>query len=803
MTLKRFFRLGLIGLAIGVGLLLLVAGVAVWALHASRAQLDGSRPLAGLSAPAAIERDSQGVPTVRASSRLDAARALGFLHAQERFFQMDLLRRRGAGELAALFGSALVEHDREIRVHELRLAARASLALLPAPHHAVLDAYVEGVNAGLAALSVRPPEYLLLRLTPQPWQAEDSLLVGAAMALALQDASGSADRVREVVATALPPVAAKFFYPPASEWDAALDDSLLPMPAVPTPDEWDVSSPNRARAKTVIPSSATEDATREYLPEWIPGSNSWGVGGAFTRGGAILANDMHLDLGLPNTWYRAVMLYTTPGGTTRRLVGVTLPGVPSLIVGSNGDIAWGFTNSEVDTTDVVLLELDPRDPNHYRTPAGWRDLETIDSPLEVAHGATVPLRFQRSIWGPVIAGAHGSKRALSWVPQVPGGLNLGLLTLEETTTASDALALAPQCGVPVQNFLVGDGKGNLGWTLIGRVPKRVGYDGQLPVSWADGSRRWDGWLEPAEYPRREAARDTRLWTANQRILGTPGYLQLGPWTTDLGARARQIRDGLRALPAPVSEPDLMTLHRDDRALFLSRWQKLLLQTLQASNGGTNATRWKELRREVENWGGRAATISVGYRAVRGFRQKVFERVLEPVWQRCQALDTNRVYQVGRQEAPVWTLLQQRPAHLLNPRFAQYDALLADAAVAVLEDFQRQGLPIREATWGARIATRIQHPLGRALPALGRWLDLPSHQLPGDDHMPRVQGPRFGSSERLIVSPGEEEQGLFHMPGGQSGHFLSPFYTAGHEAWENVEPTPLLPGTTQYTLLLTP
>jgi len=152
---------------------------------------------------------------------------------------------------------------------------------------------------------------------------------------------------------------------------------------------------------------------------------------------------------------------------------------------------------------------------------------------------------------------------------------------------------------------------------------------------------------------------------------------------------------------------------------------------------------------------------------------------------------------------VWNLLQERPVHLLNPRFASYEAMVGDALWKVVREWDAAPGGLAGATWGAANTVRIQHPLSRALPVLERWLDVAPRPLPGDDHMPRVQGRRFGASERLVVSPGHEERGIFHMPGGQSGHFLSPFYRAGHRAWEEVEPSPLLGGNRAHLLRLEP
>jgi len=791
---KLLVRLGILSgclLLLALGLVVFV----IWQLRASLPHLDGKVALSGLQNPVQITRDALGVPEILATNRADASRALGFVHAQERCFQMDLLRRRGAGELAALLGPALLEHDQDVRRHQLRAAARDAVSRLSAGHRAVLDAYVDGVNAGIAALGARPPEYFLLRSKPAPWMPEDSLLVGYAMYFTLQDPTASHERIPPANPTPFPAAALAFFRPDGSDWDAALDGTRFPTAPMPGPEILDFS---KRPAETAVAAVSAE-------PNLIPGSNSWGVEGASSAtGAAIVANDMHLDLGLPNIWFRVSLRWTDPTGTPRRMVGASLPGVPALIIGSNGRIAWGFTNATLDSTDRVLLEIDPADASRYRTPDGWKPLETVRETLAIQGAPAQSITFKKTIWGPVFSGNDGTQPfAVRWIAHDPGALNLGLLDLESAASTTDALALAPECHIPMQNFLVGDDQGRLAWTLIGLLPDRVGFDGNTPQSWADGRCHWAPSPGADRRPQFVASRGQRLWTANNRILGTPEYLALGAFQTDGGARARQIRDDLLALPATTDEAGLLSIHRDDRALFLERWQQLLQGVLNQPPSGTNAQRWSEARRAVEGWGGRAATESVGYRLVRTFRFRVLERIYQPVLRQGEREFVGFDTTGERVEAPFWLLATAKPHHLLNSRFPSYEALFADAFESGLADLDRQNLPIAQATWGARNTSRIQHPISQAVPRLARFLDLPPVPLPGDDRMPRVQGPSFGASERMVVSPGHEERGLFHMPGGQSGHFLSPYYRAGHDAWVNVEPTPLLPGPARHTLILAP
>jgi penicillin amidase len=278
--------------------------------------------------------------------------------------------------------------------------------------------------------------------------------------------------------------------------------------------------------------------------------------------------------------------------------------------------------------------------------------------------------------------------------------------------------------------------------------------------------------------------------------------RLGEGSYALGARARQIRDDLLAMER-ATVPDLLAIQLDDRAVFLERWQRLLLDVLSPSAIAANPLR-AELRRHVEDWGARAATDSVGFRMVRAFRLTVAERVFEPLTAACRDRDDDfRYLRIWQYEGPLWRLVTERPEHLLDPRYDTWDEALVAAVDAMLEELTDGDRPLGELSWGERNTVRIQHPLSRALPWLDRLLDMPKEPLPGSSHMPRVQGITHGASERMVVSPGNESEGVFHMPGGQSGHPMSPFYSAGHAAWAQGDPTPFLPGPTLHTLTLAP
>lgn len=779
-------------------------GAGVWAsrqLRASLPSLDGQVRLAGLAGPVTVERDALGTPTVQAGSRLDAARALGFIHGQERFFQMDLLRRLAAGELAELLGPAVVETDRTMRLHRLRVVARLVVQGAPAAERALVSAYTDGVNAGLSGLAAHPWEYLLLRSTPAAWREEDTPLVLLAMFIELQETDGAQESTQGLVQELLPPALAAFLSPGGTQWDAPIDHSTVPIPPLPGPEIIDL--------RTMPPAGAsTRDARFERGEgDLIAGSNNWAVAGAHTsHGGALLADDMHLGLRVPHIWFRAVLRWPDPGapGGTRQVVGVTLPGTPAVVVGSNSRVAWGFTNAQIDTGDLVELETQPGDDATYLTPNGPRRVERLTEVLRVRGQADQELVVEETVWGPIVGRDHrGRRRAYRWVAHDPQAINLALTELEGADSLEAAQAIANRAGIPAQNFVAVDASGRIGWTIAGRVPRRMGLDGSTPTSWATGDRGWFGWVPSREMPRIVEPASGRLWTANNRVVGGEALALLGDGGYGNGARARQIRDDLLGIEK-ASERDLLAVQLDDRAVFLTRWRERALAALTPTVCALAPTR-AELRRALEaTWTGRASVEGAAYRLVREFRLACAKRALEPLTMPCRRVNKDfSILDLRQVEGPLWTLLEARPPHLLNAAYASW----ADLELAALDEVAAAAVEASGSldahTWGRRNTTRIRHPLSGAVPGLPRLLDMPALQLPGDSNMPRVQSPTFGASERLVVSPGREAEGIFHMPGGQSGHPLSPFFRAGHEAWARGEPTPLLPGPALHTLTLAP
>ena len=810
-------RLRIVGrtLAILAGLLVVAGGGSgVWLhnrMEASLPQLDGELALAGLSSPVEVERDDLGVPTIHAANRVDAARALGFLHGQDRFFQMDLLRRQAAGELAELVGRGALEVDRAHRRHRLRDVARRIMAAAKPEDKALLGAYAEGVNAGLAGLGAEPFEYLALRADPAPWLPEDSILAVYAMFFELHDETGGWESDLGVLHDMMPEPMFEFLTPTGTEWDAPLVGEAFAVPPIPGPEVFDLHR-RPALPKAAFKAPGPERwgvAPRQRGADWeggpaALGSNNWAVAGSHTADGrALLANDMHLGIHVPNTWYRVSMIRPDGAGGTLRLTGVSLPGTPLLVVGSNGHIAWGFTNSYGDFTDLVVLETKGKNPQAYRTPAGIARFTTAVEHIRIKGGGTETLEVKETIWGPVIDTDHlGRPRVLAWTAHDPQAVNLEAGGLETARTLEEAMAVANRSGIPPQNFVVADDAGHIGWTIIGRIPRRVGFDGKIPTSWADGSHRWDGWLAPEEYPRVVDPPSGRIWTANNRVVDGDMLAKLGDGGFVLGARARQIRDDLMKLEKATPR-DLLAIQLDDRAVFLERWRGVLLGVLKPEAMAANPRR-RELRRLLETtWTGHASIDSVAYRFVRAFHSFLVQEVFTSLSGQGNRPEEERFGPTQQFEGPLWRMVAERPANLLDPKFRSWDEEILAAVDTMLGYYGRVGPDLAGRTWGERNTTSIQHPLSQAVPFLGRWLDVPPRQLAGDDDMPRFQSPGSGASERMVVSPGNEEAGIFHMPVGESGHPFSPYYLKGHEAWEEGKPTPFLPGPAVHRLRFKP
>ncbi|MDA8621901.1 penicillin acylase family protein [Psychrosphaera sp.] len=792
--LKRVLKLTAIFIA-------LLCILVYFTLSSSKPTLN-AKLITPIPALAQIDRDENGIATFTADSREAIAYALGFVHAEERFFQMDLLRKNSSGELSELFGVLAADFDSKIRLHQFRKRAQKFLLNLPEKHQRILEQYTHGVNAGISNLSVKPFEYLILNVSPKPWKAEDSLLVLYSMYIDLQHQYGQREQLLGKIKAQFGTEVYKFLNPAGSMWDAAIDGTQFQESPLPK------SSFQQSGLVASSLQQTVNDVLSHNHHESLPGSNSWVVSGSISKTkSALLANDMHLGIRVPNIWYRAGFRYKA---SDKQILidGVTLPGTPAMVVGSNRHVAWGFTNSYGDWSDLVELQLNaPGDS--YHTPSGLQKLTVEEETIKIKGAADRIIRVTSSQWGPVVAhNSEGKPLSLRWVAHDAEGINFNLLNLEGSESTQQAIDIAHTMAIPAQNIVVADKKGDIAWTIAGPMPVKQSSlelpDWETPQDWSQSHYQWLGYLNAEEKPTVFNPPANRIWTGNSRVVGNDMYEKIGNGGYALGARSQQIQQGLFALNE-FSEQDFLDIQNDNRALFLARWQKLILNELLTPNF-VKKHQLDDVKAYLENWQQLASIDSVGYSIVRAFRidvrQSMFDILLAPLKNtRTSEVDIHPIrHQI---ETPMWTILTNKPKNIAPTGYADWTEFLEQTLLSSIKKLKEKHGSLSNAKWGTINTAKVQHPLSKAVPALSLLLDMPSMPVAGDSYMPRVQGPDFGASERFVVSPSHEASAILHMPSGQSGHPLSPYYGNGHKNWINGTPSPLLPGKTKYTLILKP
>ena len=807
-------------------------GVGTWKLRSSLPVITGVHRTQHLVDPIQVERDAMGIPTIESKSRVDAAYGLGYVHGQDRFFQMDLLRRMTAGRLSELVGKGAVGTDKRYRKHRFTQMAETIYGSLAIEQKELVDAYARGVNEGLHRLEDEPFEYQVLQLLPEDWEPKDSFLVMLTMLCDLQPMDGTPELALTELHEKVPPEVFAYLVRAGSRWDAAIDGSEVAMPGIPSEEVWSmrVGKERQGREEAVAAYGGGVRSPELFWGSWsedLPsefrvGSNNWAVSSKVGRssadvsasavsaadtaegrpGRAILASDMHLGLNVPTIWYRAVMRTPTADGKDRQLVGVTLPGTPVLIEGSNGSVAWGFTNSYGDYGD--LIELKMVNEREYATPTGPKELETFAETF-VFSGGSEEAEFEWSVWGPVVEKREGRRFVHRWVGNDPKAFNLNIVQMESADTIDELAEIVHRVGMPNQNVMMADIHGDIGWTISGRIPKRRGAPALIAADWSQ-EEQWVGYLESSEVPKVMRPESGRLWTANNRIMGQEYLQRVGDGRFDPGARAKQIRDRLFEKEV-FSEEDLLKIQLDDEARMMKVWQGWLRQVTEGMQDVS-----EEFKGYVVEETLRASVDSVAYRVVHEFRGQVLLRVFGIDVVRRGAGGGKKVGLAGRlgmergvsisYEDVVEELIEQRPEHWLPVEYESWEELLRDAAKSTEIELTREQ-PLSQATWGKRNRAAIRHPLTRAVPALGAFLDMPAVELPGDSHMPRVQSPSGGASQRLVVSPGLEGAGIYHQPGGASGHPLSSYYRAGFDDWANGVASSLLPSEPVHRMQIVP
>jgi penicillin amidase len=654
------------------------------------------------------------------------------------------------------------------------------------------------VNAGLHSLRARPWEYLLLRAAPRDWLPEDSVLVVHSMWWQLQYGTITAElerrRLERAAAVQATPEAARelitFVYAGHSEWDSPNYSAEAPCVQAACTDSARVLTQPFPPLLRFTAAGTTGGTGQD---EAKPGSNNFAVAGIHTRSGAaLIANDMHLDLGVPAVWYPARLRLS--GDAPLDISGVTLPGTPAVAAGSNGQVAWGFTNSYGDFSDV---RFGPCVSGEYTTRREHILVRGADAAELEFHGVGAGVVLDGADYAADVARSECAQ--VAWLAARTEATNFGLLGMERAHSIDDVLALAPRIGIPGQNLVVGDTRGRIAWTLLGRVPRGTGPD------------RLFGALEfrdATDHPRIADPPVGRLWTANQRVVD--GALEavlgddevdVGAGGYDIGARARQIRDDLLGLSHRATEADMLEVQLDARALFLARWRDLLLGLID-EDAMRDAPRRREFRELVSRWKPEASPDAVGYRLVRAFRGNTEDAL----WRGLTTSLAGAAFEAHRPsqfEAAAWRLVKERPDSIAPPGATGWRDFLLQRLDASIGRLLEECIALARCRFGDNEPVQVGHPLSRALPFLSRLLDMPTLELAGDHHMPRVQDGSFGASERFAVSPGRETEGYLELPGGPSGHPLSPFYRSGFDDWAHGVPTPFLPGSPAHKLLLRP
>ncbi len=768
--MRRFIRILRRVLAGAVFIVLFAAAVVTGVLWLTLPPRSQQARIPGLAGPVDIGFDADGIPRIRAANAIDAAAALGFVHARDRLFQLELMRRAASGRLSEIAGPATLALDRSMRTLGLRRRAVADYPALPAETRAMLEAYARGVNAWIAERGrFSAPEFLFLG-TPEPWEPVDSLLWGQTMGLWLS-LNWRTELSRQALAGHVPQQMIDELWPPVAG-DGRPEAALAPG-----------LSHAAAELAAMLP--------RFPEPYTLPGSasNEWAVDGRHTATGApLLAGDPHLAFGFPGIWYLARI--ETPDGV---LAGATAPGVPFLVLGHNGHIAWSFTTTGADVQDV-FVETAAGD-GQYQTPDGPRPFAVREERIKVRGEPDQVLMVRETRHGPVMSDLRdsgGPILAVAMANLEPGNTAAaGLLALNQARDVDAAGKAAAMITAPVQNLLVAD-RERIALYVTGRVPIRRAGDGSAPVP-GDGSHDWIGWAPGEQLPHIVAPASGRLVNANDRIAPPDFPVFLGrDWFGDW--RAARIRELLGRSDRHTAA-DFARMQVDVHSRFARQVLPVLLSVPMTQD---TARRAQQLLRD---WDGSMRTDAPQPLIFNAWMHSFYGRVLQQA-----AIAVN-------DGGP----LAEFVAYVLSPAGAHWcggdctATLQAALADAVTDLTRRFGNDPAQWRWGEAHPAVFAHPLLRPLPILGplATLSIPS---PGDDTTIDRGGPLYkqfqsvhGAEYRGVYDLADLDRSLFIVAPGQSGNLLSRHARDFLTRWRDGATITLGPtaGATTATIRLTP
>lgn len=590
----------------GVVLLLLAAaGLAALFAYTSVPPTSGTLPVAGLTEPVEIIRDSNAVPHVFGASTADLYRGLGFAHAQDRLWQMETIRLAAQGRLSEVLGQRTLKVDVLMRTLDLYGHAERAFEKFPPHERSLLMAYADGVNAFIeratGLLEHRLPlEYALLQYEPELWRPTDSIAVVKMMALNLSTNLAFELRRLTLASQGLSP--------------EEIEDVMPPREGSRAPPLPDLRQLYPLRPLTA---SAPDPLMTASLDGYIGtgASNSWVVSGERTRSGhPLLANDPHLGLTAPSTWYLAHLALVHPDKTTANAMGATLPGTPLIVLGRGDTLAWGFTNSGADVQDLYVEKINPDNPNEYLTPDGWRAFDSELVEIKVADGNTKTIKRQRSRHGPILPASFrnigsilqpGYVMALQWtaLSDEDGSITAGMFD-EKVVTVSDYFARLHPYVVPIQAIVAADTQGKIGMFAPGRIPIRHpqnAMQGRAPVPGWEAVYDWQGYIPFDQMPREINPPKGAIGTANAKIVGDNyPYLITHDWDPDY--RLRRVTE----LVVDRSGHDIDTMRAaqlDVLSPAFAELMPLMVSTARASAGREHTalldqlSRWDATMRE--------------------------------------------------------------------------------------------------------------------------------------------------------------------------------------------------------------